>query len=81
MASEGMMFFSYNAQSRSHARRAASRHATGRIPIARYNDGGLSGSGRRIARCGMGAGSVLKTSGYKTYFTGKWDLGEPTMRL
>ena len=29
----------------------------------------------------MDAGSVLKTGGYKTFFTGKWHLGEADYAL
>ena len=55
---------------------------TGRIPEPqRHDDRGLPGPGRRPAGGGVDAGSVLKTAGYQTYFTGKWHLGEADYAL
>ena len=48
----------------------------------RHDDRGLPGSGRRIAQSRMDARRPqLKTAGYKTYFTGKWHLGEADYAL
>jgi len=75
MSSEGMTFFSFYAQPSCTPGRAAVQ--TGRIP----NRSGMT----TVAFQGQGGGlpkeewtlaSVLKTAGYKTFFTGKWHLGE-----
>jgi arylsulfatase A-like enzyme len=80
LANEGMTFFSFYAQPSCTPGRAAMQ--TGRIP----NRSGLT----TVAGPGQGGGlpaaewtlaSVLKTAGYKTFFTGKWHLGEADYAL
>jgi len=80
MANEGMTFFSFYAQPSCTPGRAAVQ--TGRIP----NRSGMT----TVAFQGQGGGlpkeewtlaSVLKTAGYKTFFTGKWHLGESDYAL
>jgi arylsulfatase len=80
LASEGMTFFSFYAQPSCTPGRAAIQ--TGRIP----NRSGMT----TVAFQGQGGGlpkeewtlaSVLKQGGYKTFFTGKWHLGEADYAL
>ena len=80
LAAEGMTFFSFYAQPSCTPGRAAMQ--TGRIP----NRSGMT----TVAFQGQGGGlpkeewtlaSVLKTGGYKTFFTGKWHLGEADYAL
>ncbi len=80
MADEGMTFFDFYAQTACTPGRAAM--ITGRFP----NRSGMT----TVAFQGQGGGlpaaewtfaSVLKTGGYKTYFTGKWHLGEADYAL
>ncbi|HEY4286609.1 MAG TPA: arylsulfatase [Puia sp.] len=75
MAKEGMQFWSFYGQPSCTPGRAAM--ITGRIP----NRSGMT----TVAFQGQGGGlpapewtlaSVLKTANYKTYFSGKWHLGE-----
>jgi arylsulfatase A-like enzyme len=80
MASEGMTFFSFYAQPSCTPGRAAMQ--TGRIP----NRSGMTtvafqGQGGGLPHAEWTLGSVLKTAGYKTYFTGKWHLGEADYAL
>jgi arylsulfatase A-like enzyme len=80
MAAEGMTFFSYYAQPSCTPGRAAMQ--TGRIP----NRSGMTtvafqGQGGGLPAAEWTIGSVLKTAGYKTYFTGKWHLGEADYAL
>ena len=75
MALDGMTFFSFYAQPSCTPGRAAMQ--TGRIP----NRSGMTtvafqGQGGGLPKAEWTLGSVLKTGGYKTYFTGKWHLGE-----
>ena len=75
MADEGMLFFSFYAQPSCTPGRAAMQ--TGRIP----NRSGMTtvafqGQGGGLPKAEWTLGSVLKTAGYQTYFTGKWHLGE-----
>ena len=80
LASEGMQFFSFYAQPSCTPGRAAMQ--TGRIPnrsgmttvTFQGQPGGLPAAEWTLA-------SVLKTGGYKTFFTGKWHLGESDYAL
>jgi arylsulfatase len=80
MAAEGMTFFSFYAQPSCTPGRAAVQ--TGRIPnrsgmttvTFQGQPGGLPAAEWTLA-------SVLKTGGYKTFFTGKWHLGESDYAL
>ncbi|MEQ9379464.1 MAG: arylsulfatase [Pirellulales bacterium] len=80
MAAEGMTFFSFYAQPSCTPGRAAMQ--TGRIP----NRSGMTtvafqGQGGGLPKAEWTLASVLKTAGYKTYFTGKWHLGESDYAL
>src|SRR6516165_999097 len=80
MAEEGMTFFSFYAQPSCTPGRAAM--ITGRIP----NRSGMTtvafqGQGGGLPKAEWTLASVLKTGGYKTYFTGKWHLGEADYAL
>lgn len=80
LAAEGMTFFSFYAQPSCTPGRAAMQ--TGRIP----NRSGMTtvafqGQGGGLPKAEWTLGSVLKTAGYKTYFTGKWHLGEADYAL
>ena len=75
LAEEGMTFFSFYAQPSCTPGRAAMQ--TGRIP----NRSGMTtvafqGQGGGLPAAEWTLGSVLKSGGYHTYFTGKWHLGE-----
>ena len=80
LANEGMTFFSFYAQPSCTPGRAAVQ--TGRIP----NRSGMTavafqGQGGGLPAAEWTLGSVLKTGGYKTFFTGKWHLGESDYAL
>jgi arylsulfatase A-like enzyme len=80
MAERGMTFFSFYAQPSCTPGRAACQ--TGRIP----NRSGMTtvafqGQGGGLPEAEWTLGSVLKTAGYKTFFTGKWHLGEADYAL
>jgi arylsulfatase len=80
MADEGMTFFSFYAQPSCTPGRAAMQ--TGRIP----NRSGMTtvafqGQGGGLPKAEWTLASVLKKGGYKTYFTGKWHLGEADYAL
>ncbi|EXI86432.1 MAG: Arylsulfatase precursor [Candidatus Accumulibacter regalis] len=80
MANEGMTFFSFYAQPSCTPGRAAMQ--TGRIP----NRSGMTtvafqGQGGGLPAAEWTLASVLKQGGYKTYFTGKWHLGEADYAL
>ncbi|MFD1218188.1 MULTISPECIES: arylsulfatase [Microbulbifer] len=80
LADEGMTFFSFYAQPSCTPGRAAIQ--TGRIP----NRSGMTtvafqGQGGGLPKEEWTLGSVLKKAGYKTYFTGKWHLGESDYAL
>jgi arylsulfatase A-like enzyme len=80
MANEGMTFFSFYAQPSCTPGRAAIQ--TGRIP----NRSGMTtvafqGQGGGLPAAEWTLGSVLKTAGYQTFFTGKWHLGEADYAL
>jgi arylsulfatase len=75
-----MTFFSFYAQPSCTPGRAAMQ--TGRIP----NRSGMTavafqGQGGGLPAAEWTLGSVLKTAGYKTFFTGKWHLGEADYAL
>lgn len=80
LAKDGMMFTSFYAQPSCTPGRAAIQ--TGRIP----NRSGMTtvafqGQGGGLPAAEWTLGSVLKTAGYDTYFTGKWHLGEADYAL
>ncbi len=80
LAANGMTFFSFYAQPSCTPGRAAM--VTGRIP----NRSGMTtvafqGEGGGLPKAEWTLGSVLKQGGYKTYFTGKWHLGEADYAL
>ncbi|MGW5841040.1 arylsulfatase [Methylorubrum extorquens] len=80
LADDGMTFFSFYAQPSCTPGRAAMQ--TGRIP----NRSGMTtvafqGQGGGLPAAEWTLGSVLKQGGYKTYFTGKWHLGEADYAL
>lgn len=80
LANEGMTFFSFYAQPSCTPGRAAIQ--TGRFP----NRSGMTtvafqGQGGGLPAAEWTLGSVLKTAGYKTFFTGKWHLGESDYAL
>ena len=80
LAVEGMQFMSFYAQPSCTPGRAAVQ--TGRIP----NRSGMTtvafqGQGGGLPAAEWTLGSVLKTGGYKTFFTGKWHLGEADYAL
>jgi arylsulfatase A-like enzyme len=80
LAREGMIFTNFYGQPSCTPGRAAIQ--TGRIP----NRSGLTtvafqGQGGGLPHAEWTLGSVLKTAGYNTYFTGKWHLGEADYAL
>jgi arylsulfatase A-like enzyme len=80
LADEGMIFTNFYGQPSCTPGRAAIQ--TGRIP----NRSGLTtvafqGQGGGLPHAEWTLASVLKTAGYKTYFTGKWHLGEADYAL
>jgi arylsulfatase A-like enzyme len=80
LAAEGMTFLSFYAQPSCTPGRAAVQ--TGRIP----NRSGMTtvafqGQGGGLPAAEWTLGSMLKTGGYKTFFTGKWHLGEADYAL
>ena len=80
LARDGMTFFSFYAQPSCTPGRAAMQ--TGRIP----NRSGMTtvafqGEGGGLPAAEWTLASVLKQAGYKTYFTGKWHLGEADYAL
>ncbi len=80
MAGEGMQFMSFYAQPSCTPGRAAMQ--TGRFP----NRSGMTtvafqGQGGGLPKAEWTLASQLKTAGYKTYFTGKWHLGEADYSL
>ena len=80
LASEGLTFFSFYAQPSCTPGRAAVQ--TGRIP----NRSGMTtvtfqGQGGGLPAGEWTLASVLKQGGYRTFFTGKWHLGESDYAL
>src|SRR5215813_2299510 len=80
LAAEGMQFLSFYAQPSCTPGRAAVQ--TGRIP----NRSGMTtvafqGQGGGLPAAEWTLASVLKQGGYKTFFTGKWHLGESDYAL
>jgi arylsulfatase A-like enzyme len=80
LAAEGMTFFSFYAQPSCTPGRAAVQ--TGRIP----NRSGMTtvafqGQGGGLPAAEWTLASVLKQAGYRTFFTGKWHLGEADYAL
>ena len=80
LAEEGMVFTNFYGQPSCTPGRAAIQ--TGRIP----NRSGMTtvafqGQGGGLPAAEWTLGSVLKEAGYKTYFTGKWHLGESDYAL
>ncbi|HEY4212514.1 MAG TPA: arylsulfatase [Steroidobacteraceae bacterium] len=80
LASEGMQFMSFYAQPSCTPGRAAV--LTGRIP----NRSGMTtvafqGQGGGLPAAEWTLASMLKTAGYKTFYTGKWHLGEADYAL
>src|SRR5688500_6742886 len=80
MANESMQFYSFYAQPSCTPGRAAVQ--TGRIP----NRSGMTtvafqGQGGGLPAAEWTLASVLKTAGYRTFFTGKWHLGEADYAL
>jgi arylsulfatase len=80
LSNEGMTFFSFYAQPSCTPGRAAMQ--TGRIP----NRSGMTtvafqGQGGGLPAAEWTLGSVLKLAGYKTFFAGKWHLGEADYAL
>jgi arylsulfatase A-like enzyme len=80
LAAEGMMFLSFYAQPSCTPGRAAMQ--TGRIP----NRSGMTtvafqGQGGGLPAAEWTLASMLKTAGYKTFFAGKWHLGEADYAL
>ena len=80
LAAEGMVFTNFYGQPSCTPGRAAIQ--TGRIP----NRSGMTtvafqGQGGGLPKAEWTLASVLKNAGYKTYFTGKWHLGEADYAL
>jgi len=80
IADQGMTFFSFYAQPSCTPGRAAVQ--TGRIP----NRSGMTtvtfqGQGGGLPAAEWTLASMLKTAGYRTFFTGKWHLGESDYAL
>ncbi|MBB3021526.1 arylsulfatase [Microvirga lupini] len=80
LSQEGMTFFSFYAQPSCTPGRAAMQ--TGRIP----NRSGMTtvafqGQGGGLPAAEWTLGSVLKQAGYRTFFSGKWHLGEADYAL
>ncbi|HSA80987.1 MAG TPA: arylsulfatase [Geminicoccaceae bacterium] len=80
LAAEGMQFYSFYAQPSCTPGRAAMQ--TGRTP----NRSGMTtvafqGQGGGLPAAEWTLASVLKTAGYRTFFTGKWHLGEADYAL
>ncbi|MCB1823090.1 MAG: arylsulfatase [Candidatus Competibacteraceae bacterium] len=80
MAAEGMQFLSFYAQPSCTPGRAAMQ--TGRFPArSGMTTVAFQGQGGGLPKAEWTLASVLKKAGYKTYFTGKWHLGEADYAL
>ena len=80
MAAEGMQFLSFYAQPSCTPGRAAMQ--TGRFPArSGMTTVAFQGQGGGLPKAEWTLASVLKEAGYKTYFTGKWHLGEADYAL
>ena len=80
MAGEGMQFLSFYAQPSCTPGRAAMQ--TGRMPLrSGMTTVAFQGQGGGLPKAEWTLASVLKQGGYRTYFTGKWHLGEADYAL
>ncbi|MCA8879552.1 MAG: arylsulfatase [Rhodobacteraceae bacterium] len=80
MAAEGMQMLSFYAQPSCTPGRAAMQ--TGRMPLrSGMTTVAFQGQGGGLPKAEWTLASVLKQAGYKTYFTGKWHLGESDYAL
>jgi arylsulfatase len=80
LADEGLQFWSFYAQPSCTPGRAAMQ--TGRIPNRScMTTVAFQGQGGGLPAAEWTLASVLKTAGYRTYFTGKWHLGEADYAL
>src|SRR4029078_7932666 len=80
LAAEGMQFLSFYAQPSCTPARAAGQ--PGRIPTrSGMTTVAFRGQGGGLPAAEWTLASVLKTGGYKTFFTGKWHLGEADYAL
>lgn len=80
LSNEGLTAFSFYAQPSCTPGRAAM--LTGRFPLrSGMTTVAFQGQGGGLPAAEWTTASVLKTAGYKTFFTGKWHLGEADYAL